>query len=46
MVINLDLRTLLAEENKTLLQTFIQQLETDVEIHCISQHWPANPTMA
>jgi hypothetical protein len=38
MVINLDLRTLLAEENKALLQTFIQELETDVEIHCISQH--------
>jgi len=46
MVINLDLRTLLADENKELLQTYIQELQTDVEIHSISQHWPANPNVA
>lgn len=46
MVINLDLRTLLAQENNTLLQKFIEDLETNVEIHCISQHWPAKPNAA
>lgn len=45
MVINLDLRTLLAEENKGLLQAFLQGLQTDVEIRYISQHWPANPNV-
>lgn len=43
MVINLDLRTLLADENKELLRAFIQELETEVEIHYYSQHWPAEP---
>lgn len=46
MVINLDLRTLLTEKNNRLLQTFIKDLETDVEIHCISQHWPAKSNVA
>ena len=43
MVINLDLRTLLADENKEILRLFIQELQTDVEIHSVSQHWFANP---
>jgi hypothetical protein len=46
MLINLDLRTLLAEGNKGLLQTFIQGLGTDVEMYCISQHWPAKAKVA
>lgn len=40
MVINLDLRTLLADENKELLQAFLRELQTDVEIYSISQYWP------
>jgi hypothetical protein len=46
MIINLDLRTLLAEENNILLRTFVEGLEADVEIHCISQHWPARSNAA
>jgi hypothetical protein len=46
MVINLDLRTLLADENKELLQAFIQELQTDVEIYSISQYWPSDPKEA
>ena len=43
MIVTLDLRTVLAEENKDFLQTFIKSLEGEVEIHCISKHWPARP---
>lgn len=43
MIINLDLRTVLARENKPLLENFVRSLETNVKIHCISQHWPAEP---
>jgi hypothetical protein len=43
MVINLDLRTLLADENKDLLEAFIEELQTDVEIYSISQYWPPEP---
>lgn len=43
MIINLDLRTVLARENKLLLEDFLRALETNVKIHCISQHWPAEP---
>lgn len=43
MIINLDLRTVLARENKTLLEDFVRSLETNVKIHCTSQHWPAEP---
>jgi len=46
MLINLDLRTVLADENQELLEEFIQDLQTDVEIHAISQHWPAKPNVA
>lgn len=46
MVINLDLRTLLADENKDLLQAFIEELQTDVEIYSISQYWPSEPEEA
>lgn len=42
MIINVDLRTALAEENKDLLRVFLGELQRDVEIHHISQHWPAN----
>lgn len=41
MIINLDLRTLLAEENKVLLHDFLRTIQTDVRIESISQHWPA-----
>jgi len=46
MVINLDLRTLLAKENKRLLEVFIQELQTEVEIYYISQYWPAKPSVS
>ena len=46
MVINPDLRTLLADENKELLQAFIHEIQTDVQIYPISQHWPANRNVA
>ena len=46
MVVNLDLRTLLADENKGLLQAFIEELQTDVEIYSISQYWPSEPEEA
>lgn len=42
MIINVDLRTALAEENKDLLRVFLGELQRDVEIHHISQYWPAN----
>lgn len=41
LIINLDLRTALADENRKLLEAFVQQLQEAVEIHCISQHWPS-----
>ena len=41
MIINLDLRTVLAQENKRLLEDFLRTLEGDVKIQSISQHWPA-----
>lgn len=41
MIINLDLRTVLARENKRLLEDFLVTIEADVKIHSISQHWPA-----
>ncbi len=40
IIITLDLCTVLAEENKDLLQVFIEELQGDVEIHYISQYWP------
>jgi hypothetical protein len=41
MIINLDLRTVLARENKRLLEDFLRTIAADVKIHSISQHWPA-----
>jgi hypothetical protein len=41
MIINLDLRTVLAQENKRLLEDFLRTIEEDVKIQSISQHWPA-----
>jgi hypothetical protein len=41
MIINLDLRTVLAQENKRLLDDFLRTIEADVKIQSISQHWPA-----
>lgn len=46
MVITLDLCTVLADENKELLRRFIQDLQGDVEIHYVSQYWPAEPEEA
>lgn len=41
LIINLDLSTLLAEENKDFLKTFVERLQRDnVEIHYVSQYWP------
>jgi hypothetical protein len=40
LIINLDLATVLAKENKDFLETFIRELERDdVEIHYVSQYW-------
>ena len=41
MFINPDLRTLLAEENKDNLHQYLDGLESSVEIHYVSQYWPA-----
>jgi hypothetical protein len=46
MVINLDLRTVLAQENERFLEQFLKEIETSVEIHSISQHWPARMNLA
>jgi hypothetical protein len=46
MIITLDLRTVLADENKQLLREFISELQSDVEIHYVSQYWPAEPEEA
>jgi hypothetical protein len=43
MIINLDLRTVLAEENKNLLREFIEGLQSEVEINYTSQYWPPDP---
>ena len=44
LIINLDLSTVLAEENKDCLKTFIDSLQqNNVEIHCVSQYWPPDP---
>jgi hypothetical protein len=44
LIINLDLSTVLAEENKDCLKTFIDGLQqNNVEIHCVSQYWPPDP---
>jgi hypothetical protein len=44
LIINLDLATVLAGENKDFLETFIKKLErNDVEIQYISQYWPPDP---
>src|SRR5207302_1309692 len=44
VVINLDLATVLAEENKKLLEDFISDLETErAEIYFTSQYWPHEP---
>lgn len=43
MIINVDLRTVLADENRELLHEFLNDLQADVEIHSISQHWRAKP---
>ena len=40
-VIDLDLRTVLKTKNKECLNLFFAQLESDVEIHSISRHWPS-----
>jgi len=41
LIITLDLATVLAEENKDFLETFIKELQRDdVEIHYVSQYWP------
>ena len=46
MIINVDLRTALAEENRDLLRAFLDELQRDVEIHHVSQHWPSTVTSA
>jgi hypothetical protein len=44
LVINLDLATALAQENKKLLEDFISDLESaSAEIHCHSQYWSPEP---
>ena len=43
MIITLDLCTVLADENKALLRRFIEELQGEVEIHYVSQYWPAEP---
>lgn len=44
LIINLDLATVLAEENKDFLETFIKEIQRDdVEIHYVSQYWPPEP---
>jgi len=41
LIINLDLATVLAKENKNFLNTFIKEIQRDdVEIHYVSQYWP------
>jgi hypothetical protein len=42
MIINVDLRTVLARENKRLLDDFLRTIQAEVKIHSISQHWPAD----
>lgn len=42
MVINLGLATVLERRNKQLLDNFIKELESDIEIHHISRTWPAD----
>ena len=46
MVINVDLRTALADENKALLDGFLDDLQTEVEIHWSSTPWTARITGA
>ena len=46
MRISPDLRTLLVGANSAMLEEFIKDLEGDVEIHCVSQYWPANLNVA
>jgi hypothetical protein len=41
LVITLDLRTVLAQENESLLRSFVQELQEEVEIYYKSQYWPA-----
>ena len=41
MFINPDLRTLLAEENIETLYQYLDEIEDSVEIHYVSQFWPA-----